>query len=141
MLHQSRAHRIEVYVTVASEGVRLRSYEPGVKPSLPQRPGPILPRVQALGISLRNVLHQLRATGRPGRRKQEVNMVCHQAIGVDPAIELRRIFPQGAEVRVVIRFLEEAISAIVAPLHNMDSDVGYDQARRSRHVRETEEGM
>jgi len=55
------------------------------------------------------------------------------------ASKLSRIRPQEAEISPVIRFLEKAISPAVAPLHNMDSDVGNDQARRSRHVRETEE--
>jgi hypothetical protein len=53
------------------------------------------------------------------------------------AFKFRRIRSEGVEVSAVIRFLEETVSAIVTPLHNMDSDVGDDQARHSRHIRET----
>jgi hypothetical protein len=64
-------------------------------------------------------------------------MVCHQAVRMHLAIKLHRVRSEGVEVSAVIRFLEEAVAAIVPPLNNMDSDVRDDQARHSRHIRKT----
>ena len=56
------------------------------------------------------------------------------------AIKLRGLRSEGFQVSAVIHFREEAVSAIVAPLHNMDSDVRDDETRHSRHIRETRTG-
>ena len=92
-------------------------------------------------VTLRDVLHQLRTAGWVRRRKQQMDVVCHQAVRVYLASKLSRIRPQDVEISSVIRFLKKAISPAMAPLHNVNSYVGDDQASRSRHVRETEEGM
>jgi hypothetical protein len=69
-----------------------------------------------------------------------MHVVRHQAVRVHAAIKLWRVLSQGVQIGAVIRFLEEAVIAIMATLDNVDSDLGNDQARRSRHVRRNGEG-
>jgi hypothetical protein len=64
-------------------------------------------------------------------------MVRHQAVRMHGALKLGGVLPQRLKVRPVIRLLEKARRAAVAPLDDMHSDIRDDQARSSRHIRET----
>jgi hypothetical protein len=55
-----------------------------------------------------------------------MHVVCHQAVRVHLASKLSGVTSQDLEISAVIGFLEEAVSAIVPPLDNMDSNVGDD---------------
>jgi hypothetical protein len=62
-----------------------------------------------------------------------MDVIRHQAISVNRAPEARGKAAQVVEVRDVVRFLEEAIIAIMAALHDVQTEFGNLDARRPRH--------
>jgi hypothetical protein len=67
------------------------------------------------------------------RRKEQVNVVGHEAVGVHGATMLPRVFRKVAEVRPVIGFGKKARLAVDSPLHDMQWTFGQNGTRRARH--------
>jgi hypothetical protein len=88
-------------------------------------------------MALTDVLHQLRARIGCVRRYRQVYMVRHQAVRVHRAMKTRGESLQVIKVGEVINLLKETTVPIVPSLHDVDTDIGYDEARRPRHNSET----
>jgi hypothetical protein len=77
-----------------------------------------VPAVKVLGVGLLQSLHEFgkrRGTG----LKQQVDVIGHQAIGVDPHLELGAVFLQPLEVGSVILIVSKGLAPLVTP----DDDV------------------
>jgi hypothetical protein len=63
-----------------------------------------------------------------------MNMIRHQAIGVDRAAEPQSESAEVSEVLGIVVRPEKARHAIVTPLHKVQRDLGNDQTGHARHV-------
>ena len=64
-------------------------------------------------------------------------MIRHQTIRVQDAAARAKKISQPLEIEEVIKILPKAALPIVAALHNVQSDLGDDETRLSRHMRTT----
>jgi hypothetical protein len=93
-----------------------------------------MPAIEVLGIALGQGVHQPRAGIRPTRRKQQMDVIAHEAIRVDCASRLLCEVAQQRQVKKVIVLVPETHHPIVAALDDMNGEVRDDQARLARHT-------
>ena len=134
MAHHAGAAGIELDGAIASEHVAFRLGEAGAEAPFPQRAAAPVGPVHVLDIALPQMLHQQRATVGPLRRQQQVNVIGHETVGVDHALELRGEDLQVREIEFVVGIGEEAGAAIVAALNDVDWHLGDGDPRTAGHV-------
>ena len=67
------------------------------------------------------------------RRRDQVDMIGHQAIGPNRDARLARLFGQEIAVDLVIAILEEDRFTPIPPLSDMVREAGDDRAGEARH--------
>ena len=82
---------------------------------------------------LSEILHELGARIRRMRRDEKVHVIRHQTICMHRAAVFERELAQVAEVRAIVRFLEEARAPVMTTLRDVEADPGHNETRRSRH--------
>jgi hypothetical protein len=95
--------------------------------------------VEVLDIALAKVTHESHARFGRWRREQKVDMVAHQAVRMDLAVEICGQLLEVQEVEQVVAVCSKAGSAIVAALDDMNSDSGKDKASLPGHSSQTAE--
>ena len=133
MPNHAGAHRIELDIAIAGEHIRLALRQARTKPTFPERAAPPIHPVHILHVALTQMLHQSRRTIRPLRRQQQVDVIGHQYVSVHHATELRRQLRQVAQVERVVVLGEEAGTAIVPALDDMQCYTSECEARSAGH--------
>ena len=133
MRNHARPDRIQLDIPVARERVMLRGNETGPKATLPERAAAPGPSVDALYVALAQIFHEEGADVRRVRRKKQVHMIGHQAIGVNGTVMPAGKKAQVTQVSKVIGIAEKAQAAIVAALDDMDGHFGNDDSSSAGH--------
>jgi len=79
------------------------------------------------------MLHHQTGALRPLRRDQQMDMVGHQAIGVNPAAILPGLLSRMLQIATVIRLRRETGRPVITALDDMPGDTRYCQACASWH--------
>jgi hypothetical protein len=93
--------------------------------------------IEVLHVALTEISHQGRAGQRRGWRHQKMNMVCHQAVCVNTAIERLGQHAELMQVYAVVDVVPEAIAAVIAALDDMQRHIRKDQSRLTSHSAKT----
>src|SRR5438105_7206695 len=93
--------------------------------------------VEVLDITLAEIAHERRAALRVARREKQVDVIRHQAIGVQRALRLGREIAKVKQVDEVIAVFPETRLPVVTALNDVYGDVGHDESRQSRHTATT----
>jgi hypothetical protein len=82
--------------------------------------------IEVLHIALPKFAHQRAACFGTWRCHQQMDVVRHQAIGVNEAAMFLRQLTQMSHINEVVAFLPEAIRPVVSTLNEVNRDVGKD---------------
>jgi len=86
-----------------------------------------------LDVALPQYLHQFTRRGASRCRDDEVSVIGHQDIGMNPAGGFRGVFGQPVEINAIVFVNEETGLPVVATLDQMERDIGQYKARTTRH--------
>jgi len=117
--HPRCPHGIELDIAIAAKQVRFRADEAGLVAAFPQRPAAAVSRIEGGYIRSPQVLHHACDSACGFRRNQQMHMVAHQHIGVDPAVVARSGLTQHHSISATVVIIEEARHPIVATLDDM----------------------
>ncbi len=124
---------VEFDVAHAGEEVALRVYEAGAMAPFPQGSGAAVLLVDVLGVAAAHDLQGIGSRGAPVRGDQEVDVVGHEAVGMNGELIFGgQLLPQ-MEVKLVVLGFEEAGFTVVAALDNVIGHSGQVQAGATRH--------
>jgi len=104
------------------------------EPTLPQMPGPAMPRVDETGVAPMRVGKRATQTVLVRRHNDDVNMVGHQAIGPDLGCGPTSGIAEQIEIKSVIAVLEEGLLPAIAALGHVLGIAGQDEARETSHA-------
>lgn len=128
------SNRVQLNVAVAMQSVVFILGQAGFEAPFPQGTTALVGAIDMLDKALTQMLHHEGwARGFLGR-KQQVNMVCHQAVSVNGAAIFYGLFLQLIQVEKVILFREEACRAVVASLNDVPGHICDGQSRPSWHL-------
>jgi hypothetical protein len=119
MLNHVRANWIELDVATAAKEVVLFLRQARPEAPLPERAATAVAPIDVLNVALPQPFHHLASTGRCSRCDEQVDMVCHQPIGVDGTLALLGVLLEPAEVRLIVLISVETGLAVVAPLDDV----------------------
>lgn len=140
MRAEARAHRVRFDIAVAGEHVLLGLHEAGSEASFPEAAAASVIAVDILSMQLRQPPHELRAAILFSGAEQQMNMISHQAIGMQAARRPSEQAPQMKQVKAAIVILVKARLAIIATVGDVNGHPRKHEARASRHARSTSEG-
>jgi hypothetical protein len=72
--------------------------------------------------------------------QKQVDVICHQTVGVHGARTLLGQLSQQCQVNEIVACFPEAVHTIIAALNDMDRRIGDDQALLPRHKRPNDHG-
>lgn len=127
-------HRIEFDVTAARQKVRPRVHQTCLVAPFPQGARATVATIEQPGIVPRERMHQARQGSLLARRHQQVHVVAHQYIGMQPAPKSPQHLPQALQVALAVEIIQKAWQSIVAPLHHMLRNAGKIKARLASHA-------
>ena len=117
--HHRCPYGIELDIAIAAKQVGFRVDEAGLVAALPQRAAAAVSRIEGRDICSPQFSHHARDSPCGFRRNQQVHVVAHQHIGVDPAAVARSGLTQHPSISAAVVIIEEARHPIVAPLDDM----------------------
>jgi hypothetical protein len=94
--------------------------------------------IEVLDVALPQVAHEPRARIHRLRSEQQMDVVRHQAVGMDGAVVPLGQLPQMRQIHQVVVIVPEASNSIVAALDNMDGNARKDEPQWPRHARDNE---
>lgn len=118
------AHGVEVDVAHAAQQVVRVVDQARLVAAFPQRAGAPVARVELRGVLAAKPLHHAAGRAGCGRRHQQVDVVVHQHIGVEPAIVGEQRLAQQMAVAGAVGIVQETGQAVVAALHDVSRDTG-----------------
>jgi hypothetical protein len=133
MLHHPRPHRIELDIAITGEKVLVGVDQRRAVSALPECPRALVRVVEVPDVIAPHALHGLADPILGLRRDQQVDVVCHQHVGVDGTAMLAaggREFP--VEEAVVVVAAEDRL-AIIAPLNDVLGMTTEHKTREPRH--------
>lgn len=113
-------------------------YEAGLEPALPKIPASFVSLVHILSVELPDTFHEMGASARFMGSHQQVDVVAHQAVGVQDATRTRKHSRKVENVERPVLFTKKTRTAVVAALNRVDGDSGKHDSRVSRHTLSTE---
>ncbi len=122
MRHQTRAHGVELNVAVTPQQIRFGFDQTGAETPIPKRPGTAVSPIDILYIALSQVLHQLRGTLGLLLGHQQMHVIGHEHVGVQPHADTVAEGLQMIEIEEVIVIGKETRGAIIAALDDMYGD-------------------
>ena len=127
------AHWIALDVTVADEQIAFGLDKIGKEASFPERTAPRVNPIEILNIRLTQKFHHLRDPARLSRRREQVDVVRHQHIGVDVDFLFPRNRREPIQIPDTVLIGPEAWAAIVATLDDVEGESGDLNAWATRH--------
>ena len=95
--------------------------------------------VYVLDVVLVEAFHEQRASFGLGRRKQQMQMIRHQAIRVHRAPRVARKRLEVSQVSEAVPVAKETVASIVPTLNDMECHTREDVSGTSRHTEKTSE--
>jgi len=117
--HHPRTYRVEFDVTLAGEQVLISIHQRGMKAPLPESAGTALTLIHQTNVAAVHRLHHPRQPSGHIRRRQKMDVVAHQHVGMNPAVVFFGAVAQQAQVNRRITAVEEHGLAVVAALDNV----------------------
>src|SRR5260221_11543826 len=118
---------------MATQEIAFRVHQAGVKSSLPQRSGSLVSSIEALNVALSQVFHHQRHAIRLMRREKQMNVIGHQDVRVQGALEALRQLIKQREIQFAIAVPHKASAPVHAALYDMQGKATEPQACSSRH--------
>jgi len=134
MLHHARPHRVQLDIPVARQHIAFVLGEARPKSAFPERPTTLVGSIHILHVALPEPLHQDGHGIDSGGAQQDMNVVCHEDIGVYRTSGFGRVCPQAVKIEAVVLLRKETRLAIVASLNQVHRDAGHDDSRAARHI-------
>lgn len=132
--HHPGSHRIELDVAAACQEVRSRVHQARLVAPFPQRARATVAAIEQPGIVACKGMHQPRQRPCLTRCQQQVHMVAHQHIGVQPATEPPQRLPQALQVALTVKIIHKTRQPVVAPLHHVLRNTGKIKTRLASHA-------
>jgi len=113
---------VQFYVSIALQNIVLAVHQAGLEPSFPQRSGSFHAEVEEGYVSATEGLHEPTDTTGLAGRGQEVDVVAHEDVCMNLALEFFGQFEQVSEIFPVMHFQDEARAPVDTSL---DDVLGY----------------
>jgi hypothetical protein len=133
--HHGDPDRIELDVTMDDEQVALRVHQAGLEASLPQRPGTPMLAIEGRHVALSQPAHGGREMTGRRRRKQQVDVVRHQHIGVKRDALFHQRITQALAIADEILVIQKRCRAVDAAMRDMKRHSREFKAWSTRHGR------
>jgi len=93
-----------------------------------------MPAIEKPRVIARERVHQPRQRPCLTRRQQQMYVVAHQHVGMQPATEPPQRLPQALQIALTVKIVQKARQAVVAPLHHVLRNAGKIEARLASHA-------
>ncbi len=120
VLHHSGPDGVHLNVSLTGKKVGFLLDNAGTESALPKGSASLISPVDILDIALPEPFHQAACAVFLFRGEQEVDMVCHEGIGMDSALCFFRIFLQPIKIKEIVFFGEEAGLPVIAALDDVE---------------------
>ena len=122
--HHPCANRIELDAATASQTVAIRAHPTGLAALFPQRSSATVPAVEQTHAVAREGMHQPRPRARLARCQQQMHVVTHQHLGVQPASAAQPCVALALQVTLAILIVQKARQPAVPALHHVLRNAG-----------------
>ncbi len=139
-LDHLRPHGITLYVPKRRDGMR-RIQGDAKEPALPQIPSPPFPEVDRARIAAMGFANPLRQPVRGSGRRDQMQMIVHETIPVNPHPKPASLFVQNLQIQEPILGAEIDQLPPISPLGDMVRQIGNDHPSQAAHGFTVEEAL
>ena len=128
------ADRVEVDAADAAQRIVLAIDQACLVATLPERSRSPMAGIEQCDIAPAHLLHENADGAGFTRSQQQMNVVVHKDVSMQPAAGRVQRFPEDGQVVKAILIVQEAREAIVAALHDMLRNIGQVDSGKSGHM-------